>query len=113
MQKKEGEKRIKKLTNAARCHFAFKVSFVDFYAFYYRADTHTHADRQAGSGHVSSVAGCDFGCDCGGCCCGFACFGNGKSSKERREEVAAGRGRGGNTQVKYDTTALGDGADGE
>lgn len=42
MQKKEGEKRIKKLTNAARCHFAFKVSFVDFYAFYYRADTHTH-----------------------------------------------------------------------
>lgn len=49
MRKREGEKRIKKLTNAARCHFAFKVSFVDFYAFYYHADTHTHtyADRQA------------------------------------------------------------------
>lgn len=47
MRKREGEKRIKKLTNAARCHFAFKVSFVDFYAFYYHADTHTYADRQA------------------------------------------------------------------
>lgn len=79
---REGEKRIKKLTNAARCHFAFKVSFVDFYAFYYHADTHTHTQIRRQAGHASSVAGCDYG----GCCCGFACFGNGKSGKQPARE---------------------------